>query len=245
MMNEISHDVVYLDLIRHIKQYLDQYKCSFFDMVTEETEQALKKHEGGDELELEEIILLAEHIVDNKYKKAFKDALSKHESIVLPDIIRENITDIEEIYNDVGIYLLYESYYVMRFLDEAPSIIKRAIYLRQIFIGSAISQRVKEFCKEAYKTYINGNFIASVVLLRSIVETVLLERLGIERSELWKLNDLAKEKGLYDIGTCRKVDIIRKSVGNIVHNISKAKLSEEENRKLIILTQDVLSHLIT
>lgn len=133
----------------------------------------------------------------------------------------------------------------MRFLDEAPSIIKRAIYLRQIFIGSTISQRVKELCKEAYLTYINGNYIASVVLLRSIVETVLLERLEIERSELWNLNDLAKENGLYDIGIWRKVDIIRKSVGNIVHNIFKAKLSEEENRKLIILTQDILSHLLT
>ena len=132
----------------------------------------------------------------------------------------------------------------MRFLDEAPSIIRMAIYLRQIFIGG-ISQRVKEFCKEAYLTYINGIFIASVVLLRSIVETVLLERLGIERAELWKLNDLAKESGLYDIGIWRKVDIIRKSVGNTVHNISKAKLSEEENRKLIILTQDTLSHIMT
>lgn len=99
-MNELSHGVVYLDLIRNIKQYLDQYKCSFFDIVSEQTEQALKKHKGGNELEIEEIIVLAEHIVGNKYKKAFKDALSKHGSIVLPGVIRENIYDIE-------IYLLY------------------------------------------------------------------------------------------------------------------------------------------
>jgi hypothetical protein len=244
-MNEISHDVVYLDLIRHIKQYLDKYKCSFFDAITPEAEELFKKHERGEELELNEFILLADHVVKKMFKNEFKDALSKHESIVFPDLIRDDIAAIEELYNDAGIYLLYESYYVMKFLDEAPSIIGRAIYLRQIFISGGISQRVREFCKEAYLTYINGNFIASAVLLRSIIETVLSERLDIDRTELWKLNDLAKERGLYDIGIWRKVDIIKKSVNNIVHNIFKKKLSEDENKKLIILTQDILSHLIT
>ena len=61
-------------------------------MVAEETDKILKKYDGGDGLELEEIFLLAEHIVDNKYKKAFKDILSEHESIMFPDIIRDNIT---------------------------------------------------------------------------------------------------------------------------------------------------------
>ena len=122
--------------IRHIKQYLDEYKCSFFDAITKEVEELFKKNERGEELESDEFIMLADHVVKNIFKKEFKDALSKHESIVFPDLIRDDIADIEELYNDAGIYLLYESYYVMKFLDEAPSIIGRAIYLRQILLSS-------------------------------------------------------------------------------------------------------------
>jgi len=70
-------------------------------------------------------------------------------------------------------------------------------------------------------------------------------KLEIQRCELWKLNDLAKEKGLYDLGTWRKVDKIREKVGKIVHSIYKIGISEEENKKYIVLTKDVLGHLLS
>jgi len=244
-MDQISHDVVYLDLVRHIKQYLDQFKCSFFDQETEKIENILNKIERDEELTDEELLLVAEHRVAHDIKIAFKNGILSHDSIILPTDKIDLITDFTDVYNHYGIYLLYESYYVTKFLNEAPAIIIRAIKLSKLFINLRPSQRVKDFCKEAYLTYINGNFIASAVLLRSIVETLLHEKLEIERSDLWKLNDLAKERGIYDIGIWRKVDIIRKKVTNIVHNIYREGISEDENRKLIELTQDVLSHLLS
>ena len=52
-MDKISDDVIYLDLVRHIKQYLIQYKCSFFEGITDEIENVFKKHERGEELTVE------------------------------------------------------------------------------------------------------------------------------------------------------------------------------------------------
>ena len=241
---EDNKKYVRLDLVGYIKDLLKEFKASFFDILPDEIDDIIKKYERGEELTLEELGSLAAHKVDCEFKINYKDGILSHDSFIFSDDKKELITEITEEYSELGIYLLYESYYVMKFLDEAPSIITRALNLRQIFISRHPSQRVKEFCKEAYLTYINGNFIASVVLLRSIIETLLHEKLGIERSELWKLNDLAKERGVYGIGTWRKVDIIRDKARKIVHNIYKQSLSEDENKKLIILTQDVLSHLL-
>jgi len=232
-LKTISH----FDIIRQIKKYLVEKNLCLFH-TTDQMHYIFDKSDRGEEVSKDDIL----SFVDHETLYYFKEDL-KEDSFILPDDSKDNIEWIQD-FSDIDINKIYESYYVMKFLEEAPGIISRAIQLRKTFLKDRPSQRVKEFCKEAYSAHINGNFIASMVLLRSIVETVLLERLGIERSELWKLNDLAKESRLYDIRIWRKVDIIRKSVGNIVHNVSKAKLSGEENRKLIILTQDILSHLI-
>ena len=96
-MAEISDDVVYLDLVRHLKQYIARWKSSFFDITTEEIETAVKKHERGEELTLDELMLFAEHKLAQKYKLAFKDGILSHDSIILPDAKREisaNIADI-------------------------------------------------------------------------------------------------------------------------------------------------------
>jgi len=132
----------------------------------------------------------------------------------------------------------------MKFLDDAPDIIRRALDLDHIFVKERPSQRVRELCKEAYLSYINGNFIASVILLRSIMETVLLKKLGIDRARLWELNKIAKERKLYDHVIGEKIDTIKEIGNKIVHNLYRTKLSEKDTRKLILYTQEILSNLL-
>ena len=68
-MDNIRNDLVYLDLVRHIKQYLKNFKCSFFDQETEEVKIAIEKHQRGDELTPDELLLVVEHIVANNQKE--------------------------------------------------------------------------------------------------------------------------------------------------------------------------------
>jgi len=234
----------HLDLVSHIKQYLEKFKCSFFDQVTEDVENAINKHQRGEELTPEELWKVAEHRVYHNFKIAFRNGILSNESIVLPDDKKELIDDLKEMYNKYGEYFIYESYYVMKFLDEAPEIVNRAISLKKIFVNKSPSQRVRDFCKEAYLTHISGHYIASAILMRSIVETILLDKFQIDRCPLWELNDAAKENSIYDYSIWEKIDFIRLEINNILHNIIKEKTTAEKNIDIIKITQDILEYLL-
>lgn len=195
-MDDIKNDVVYLDLVRHIKQYLKQFKCSFFDQETEEVKNAIEKHQRGEKLTPDELFLVAEHKVADNYKKAFRDGILDHDSIILPDDKREIISDITERFTPDGIYLLYESYYVMRFLDEAPRKITRALLLRTLIINEEPSIKVKEYCKEAYQCYLDGQFNASIILLRAIIEQALKEKFNMDVGTLDAMRKYLINNGL-------------------------------------------------
>ncbi len=154
---------------------------------------------------------MLDNMIRNKSKKAFKDALSKHESIIYPDLIKDDIIDIEGLYTDEGIYLIYEYYFVMKFLDEAPGIIIRAMQLRKIFIKELPSKRVTIFVgKRIYPIYQAIIYNASATLLRSIIETILKEKSEQKWIELWLLNEVGKEFGLYGKEIYDKIDYIMK-----------------------------------
>jgi hypothetical protein len=228
-----------LDLIGHIKQYLDEFKSSMFHKA-DEIETIIKKHGKGEELDVDELIAL----VDYRFRMKFKENILEKESLILHDESKDIQEFIYNDYNEMGLYLLYESYYVMKFLEEAPEIIERAISLKKIFINQYPSQRVKSFCNEAYLSHISGHYIASAVLARSIVETILFDKFQIDRCRLWELNDAAKEGGIYDDNIWGKIDFIRLEINNILHNIIKEKTSEEKNREIIKVTQEILEYLL-
>ena len=243
-MDKIRHDVVYSDLVRHIKQYLDQSKCSFFDLVTDEVENAFKKYEKGEELTPEELCSVAEHRVANNIKKAFKEGILSNESIVLPDDKKELINDLTEIYNKDGEYLLYESYYVMKFLDEAPSKIERALALRKVFLNEEPSLKVKQYCKEAYLCYLDGQFNASIILLRAIIEQALKEKFDIDPGTLEPTRKYLINNGLISDELSKKIIKIRDGGNKAVHNITRNKqISENYNRYLIEISQNILKSL--
>ena len=243
-MDEIEDDVVYLDLIRHIKKYLKQFKCSFFDQVTDEVETGLGKHERGEELTTEELLMVAEYKVADNYKKAFRNGILDNDSIILPDDKRELYNEITELFTPAGIYFLYESYYVMRFLDNAPSKIKRALSLRKLIINEEPSPKVKEYCKEAYFCYLDGHFNASIILLRAIIEQSLKEKYYIDPGTLEPTRKYLINNGLISDELSKQIIKIRDGGNKAVHNITRNKqASENYNKYLIEIAQNILKSL--
>jgi len=244
-MNKIKDDVVYLDLVRHLKQYLEKYKYSFFDMRTEEVNNALKKHKKGEELSLDELILAAEYKVDHNLKMSFKEGILNYDSIILPDDKSEIFNEIFEHFGNAGIYLLYESYYVMKFLDEAPNRIKRVCSLRKLLINDNASMKVKEYCKEAYLCYLDGHFNASIILLRAIIEQALREKFNLKMDgALGWVRKYCFDNGLISDELNKKVKRIMKAGNIAVHNIFNNKQpTENYNKYLIELVQDIMNSL--
>lgn len=244
-MDNIRNDVVYLDLVRHIKQYLKEFKCSFFDLETEEIKDTIERDQRGEELTLDELLLVAEHELANNYKKAFSDKVLDHDSIILPDDKRDFFGEITERFTTAEIYLLYESYYVMRFLDEAPKKIKRALSLRKIIVNDEPSLKVKEYCKEAYQCYLDGHFNASTILLRALIEQALKEKFNIDPGTLEPTRKFLISNELISDGVSKQIIKIRDGGNKAVHNITRNKqVSESYNKHLIEVAQNILGSIL-
>jgi hypothetical protein len=158
----------------------------------------------------------------------------------LPDDKRETIDGIAEIFTPEEIYLLYESYYILRFLDEAPSKIERALSLRKLIINEEPSVKVKEYCKEAYQCYLDGQFNASI-LLRAIIEQSLKEKYNIDPGTLEPTRKYLINNGLISDGLSKQIIKIRDGGNKAVHNITRNKqASESYNKYLIEVAQNIL-----
>lgn len=156
----------------------------------------------------------------------------------------EIFSDITEWFKPDGIYLLYESYYVMRFLDEAPRKIKRALSLRKLIINEEPSIKVKEYCKEAYQCYLDGQFNASIILLRAIIEQTLKEKFNIDPGTLEPTRKYLINNGLISDGLSKQIIKIRDGGNKAVHNITRNKqASESYNKHLIEVAQNILKSL--
>lgn len=159
----------------------------------------------------------------------------------MPDDKEELITEITWHYNKVGIYLLYESYYVLKFLDEAPMKIKRAFSLRKVFINEEPTMKIKEYCKEAYLCYLDGHFNASIILLRAIIEQALKEKYEIGPGTLEPTRKYLINNGLISDDLSKQIIKIRDGGNKAVHNITRnQQTSENYNNHLIKVTQNIL-----
>ena len=153
-------------------------------------------------------------------------------------------SEITEWFTPDGIYLLYESYYVMKFLDEAPKKIKRALSLRKLIVNDEPSLKVKEYCKEAYQCYLNGQFNASIILLRAIIEQILKEKFNIDPGTLEPTRIYLINNGLISDGLSKQIIKIRDGGNKAVHNITRNKqASESYNKHLIEVAQNILKSL--
>jgi hypothetical protein len=238
---EDSKNYVRLDLVGYIKDLLEEFNASFFDMITDEEDNTLKKWQRNEELTIEELLLLAEYKVNYNFNKTLKDDILNQDSFVLFDDKKEIITELFNRYNDLGRYLLFESYYVKKFLDEAPSKIRRALSLSKIFIKEEISSKIMQYCKEAYSCYLDGQFNASVILLRAIIEQALKEKFDIDPGTLEPTRKYLIDNGLISDELSKNIIKIRDGGNKAVHNITRNKQTSEINNKYLIeLAQTIL-----
>jgi hypothetical protein len=238
---EDNKNYVRLDLVGYIKDLLEKFNASFFDMITDEEDNTLKKWQRNEELTIDELLLLAEYKINHNFKKTFKDDILNQDSFVLFEDKRELITELFDKYNDLGRYLLYESYYVKKFLDEAPSKIRRALSLSNVFLNEEPSSKVMQYCKEAYSCYIDGQLNASVILLRAIIEQTLKEKFDIDPGTLEPTRKYLINNGLISDELSKKIIKIRDGGNKAVHNITRNRqTSESYNKYLIEIAQNIL-----
>lgn len=162
----------------------------------------------------------------------------------MPDDKKELFSELTEEFNELERYFLYESYYVMNFLDEAPNKIRRALSLRPLLINEEPSLKVKEYCKEAYLCCLDGQFNASIILLRAIIEQAFKEKCDREAGTLEPTRKYLVENGLISDELSKQIIKIRDGGNKAVHNITRNKqTSENYNKYLIEVAQKILESL--
>lgn len=231
---------IYFSIIFQIKQFIkDRKLCLFYDfpMIMDKY---FGKKDRGEELSLDDMLSHIEELTGYD----FIESILNEDSFILSEDNRCEAENLQDWHDEKGVYLLYETYYVMKFIGESPEIINRAINIRQIFYKQRPSQRVRNLCKDAYSSYISGFYNASATLLRSIIETVLLEKLKMERCDFWILNKVGKKFGLYGKDIFDKIDHIRDGVNKLLHNLYREGISESDNRVMIEYSQDILNYLL-
>ena len=187
---------------------------------------------------------MVDHNFLYRLKKEFKNSILCNDSIILPDDISELYDDVYEHFGKAGMYLLYESYYVMKFLDEARSKILRACSLSKLLINECHYMRVKEYCKEAYSCYLDGHFNASIIILRATIEQALKEKfnLTMDCGTLGWIRTNLSNNGLISDELYKKITKIMVAGNKAVHNRDN-QASESNNKYLIEVAQDILHSL--
>jgi hypothetical protein len=105
---------------------------------------------------------------------------------------------------------------------------------------------VAALCREAYGTYIHGYHLASVAVIRSVVEARLKEVLGkdllaFEKDPSFReLQNLAREQGLYHEQIFKRIDEIRKCGNRALHNMRQP--TEQQNLTMIKHAQAALAY---
>ena len=172
--------------------------------------------------------------------------LNAKESLILPeDGLEEIITDFIPNLDEIEITFAYQDFYAYQFVDKLNDIVHRALKVKDVFAKKRPPQNVTKICSEAYLSYLYGFYTASVSLIRSVIETMLKERLNVDVSTLGLLNDMARDRGIYENKIWDKVDRIRKEANTFVHEVSRGKTpSESKNLQLLGYAQEVLESLL-
>lgn len=173
---------------------------------------------------------------------SLKIFLGSKETLIIPeDAFHRFAQNIVKNLNELRMKFAYQDFYAYQFVDKLQDIVRRALKIREGFAKENVSEKVKTICKETYLCFIHGYHVASIALCRSIVETLLKDRLNVDIGALEKLNDVAFSKGLYSKGTWGRIDQIRKGGNKFLHQIANGKVpSEYDNLKILGLTQEVL-----
>lgn len=140
----------------------------------------------------------------------------------------------------------YEEFYAYKFVAKLADIARRAANVSSLWTMNPPSREVAALCREAYDTYIHGYHLASVAVIRSVVEARLKEVLGKDLLALEKdpkfgeLKELAREQGLYKEHIFKRIDEIRKCGNRALHNTRHP--TEQQNLTMIKHAQAALEY---
>jgi hypothetical protein len=230
-----------LNMADMLREHLDH--CSTFKRDSKVDRKVFLDYLDGNPLS-EELTEAARDFLNTRLLKLFLDA---KETLIVPDDALHRLAG--ELHKDLGeitVTFLYEEFYAYQFVDKLNDIVRRARRVREIFAKAKAPPSVTALCREAYQAYVYGYHTASVALVRCLVESSLKDRLGVEVGELWKLNDIAMDTGLYSKRLWHKVDQIRRQANAFIHEAANGKTSSEvESLRLIGFAQEVLQAIHT
>lgn len=172
--------------------------------------------------------------------------LDSKEGLIIPDdglrrFAVEWLTDVPEI----DLTLAYQDFYAYQFVDKLNDVVRRALRVRNLFAKSCPPEHVMRLCSQAYQCYLHGYHAASITLIRTLIETALKQRLGVDVGELSKLNDAGLGRELYPKKIWHKIDEIRKEGNRYVHQAVTGNSSPEAgNLALLGKAQEVLQVLV-
>jgi hypothetical protein len=231
---------VSLNLADILRERIDD--CANFKRDAEVAKEVFGAYLSGKPLSEEE----AKEVEAYLYGRSLKLFLESKEGLIIPDDAMHRLAaELLKNLDNMEMTFAYEDFYGYQFVDKLNEIVRRAFKVRDVFTKERPPSNVRLICWEAYQSYLYGYHTASVALIRCTVESILKDRLGIDTGELWKLNDLGLDKGLYPKKIWYKIDQIRKAVNIFVHETCKGKTpSESKNLELIGLAQEVLQALM-
>ena len=231
---------VSLDLADILRKTIND--CARYKRDAEVGEEVLAAYLSGKPL-LEEETSQVEAYLYARFLELF---LRSKEGLIIPDDAKHRLASkLLTNLDDIEITFAYQDFYGYQFVDKLDEVVNRAFKVRDIFAKGRPPLSVTALCQEAYQSYLYGYHTASVALIRSIIESILKDRLNIDTDvKLSILNDQAHERGLYPKKIWYKIDQIRKTANIFVHETCKGKTpSESKNLELIGLAQEVLQAL--
>jgi hypothetical protein len=249
-------------LIDKIKAFLADY-ISFFDIFDKERilQPTLLKVQKGEYLNEKERKILYEFIIKGV---AIKALLKIKESIIIPDLNPVVVKKEGEVLNvylkeileygsafmhnadNMVVRRIYEDYFITKIIDDAPDIIRRAMILRQNFYKNKPSDKILQYCKESFFTFIYGFLNSSVILLRTVLETALKEKFNVDVGTFGKLNQYLHENGLISKEIYINNEKVNKKAVKAVHNLTEGiEISEKDAQYLIEIASKNLRLIFT
>lgn len=228
-------------LIDKIKAFLEDY-ISFFDVFDKDNKflEASRKIQKGEDLNEKDKEIIGESCMKALFLKTI---LEIKESIIIPDpilfvgdakILLDIASEFMDNADNIVIRRIYEDYFIPKLIDGTPNMIRRAMVLRRYFCNNKPSDKLLQYCKEAFLTFIYGFHNSSVILLRTVLETALKEKFNVDVGTFGTLNNYLYKNGLIPKEVFKINCKVNKDARDAVHNLAKGiEISEGKTKHLI------------
>jgi hypothetical protein len=121
-------------------------------------------------------------------QRIINTVIEEKESLVISDWLKPWVTHGEE-----RLYL--EDYYADQVIDSLPGMVERAQSLIAVLVKRKPSEEIVHSLREAFKSYVNGLYVACVCICRCVLEQLLDEELKGTRNKLISIDFYRRPDG--------------------------------------------------